>query len=231
MSPVMEANQAVASVLIVEEDDATRQLLCEHLEADHFQVAGAKNAEVARSVLAGGDYELVLLDLNVGDEALGLLQEIQQKNENTAVIIISGRASERDRVRGLNEGADDYVVKPFSYGELVARINAVLRRLRKAESVTRVGDIEINQVKGKVTVSGRQVRLTPKELALLKVLASEPSRVFSKEELLRDIWGYRSLGHTRTLDTHMNRLRSKLDPDHRRYVVNCWGVGYRLQFP
>lgn len=230
MSPVMEQSQKVAKVLLVENDEATRQLLGDHLEADRFDVVPAKTPEVARSMLPLGGFDLMLIDLAATD-ALELLKEIRQGDENIAVIVISGRGTERDRIRGLNEGADDYVVKPFSYGELLARINAVLRRWRKPEPVTRVGEIEINNKTGKVTVAGREVRLTGKELALLKVLASEPSRVFSKEELLKEVWGYRSIGHTRTLEAHMSRLRSKLDPDHRRYVVNCWGVGARLLGP
>ncbi len=230
MSPVMEANQTVAKVLIVEDDDATRQLLGEHLETDRFDVVSAKTPNVARSVLPIGGIDLVLLDLAKPD-ALELLREIRQSEEPIAVIVISGRGSERDRVRGLNEGADDYVVRPFSYGELLARINAVLRQLRKPEPVTRVGELEINNKTGKVTVAGRQVRLTAKELALLKMLANEPGRVFSKEEILREIYGYRAIGHTRTLEAHMSRLSSKLDPDHRRLIANCWGVGYRIQVP
>lgn len=94
-----------------------------------------------------------------------------------------------------------------------------------------VGEIEINDVEHTVKVSGRYLRLSMKEYALLKVLAAEPTRVFSKEELLQEVWGYRSIGHTRTLEAHCSRLRRKLDPDNGRYVVNCWGIGYRLVGP
>lgn len=230
MSSVKEASKTVAKVLIVEDDAATRQQLGEHLEADRFEVAAVKSAAEARSLLAAGDFNLVLLDLTLSDDALGLLREIHQGEERVAVIIVTGRSTERDRIRGLNEGADDYISKPYSYGELLARMNAVLRRL-KADPVTQVGEIEINNETGKVTVSGRAVHLSAKELALLKVLATEPTRVFSREELLAEIWGYRSIGHTRTLEAHCARLRSKLDPEYGRLVVNCWGVGFRLQGP
>ena len=129
------------------------------------------------------------------------------------VIVLSGRGTEADRVRGFAEGADDYLVKPFCVPELVARIHAVLRR-RSMRREVRVGD--------------RPVALANKEFALLSALAAEPSRVFTKEELLRDVWGFRSMGRTRTLDSHASRLRRKLDPELGRYVVNVWGVGYRL---
>ena len=131
--------------------------------------------------------------------------------------------------RSLAEGADDYIQRPYAYGELLARINAALRR-RASETTTRitVGDLEIDTIEQKVTIDGREVRLSPKEYALLRFLASEPQRVFSKEECLAEIWCYRSLGHSRTLDAHASRLRRKLDPEHGRWAIPCWGVGYRL---
>ncbi len=132
-------------------------------------------------------------------------------------------------MRGFDLGADDYVVKPFHYPELRARIGAVLRRrVDGREGPRRVGEIVIDPVRREVKVGEREVQLANKEFALLRVLASDPIRVFSKEELLRDVWGYQSLGRTRTLDSHASRLRRKLDPEQARYVLNCWGVGYRL---
>src|SRR5690606_9842075 len=145
------------------------------------------------------------------------------------VIVLSGRSAQTDRVRGLREGADDYLVKPFSYDELAARIDAVLRRRGSRRSgPTRVGDLEIDPSRREVRVDGRLVALANKEYELLLALAAEPTRVFTKQELLRDVWGFRAEGRTRTLDSHASRLRRKLDPEHARFVVNCWGVGYRL---
>jgi DNA-binding response OmpR family regulator len=143
------------------------------------------------------------------------------------VIVLTGRGAETDRVRGLDSGADDYVTKPFSYGELRARIGAVLRRLGRG-AADKVGELTIDPVRRQVTVAGRTVHLARKEFALLRVLANDPTRVFSKEELLLEVWGFRDPGKTRTLDSHASRLRRKLDPEHGRYVVNCWGIGYRL---
>jgi DNA-binding response OmpR family regulator len=145
------------------------------------------------------------------------------------VIVLSGRGGEHDRVRGLREGADDYLVKPVHYPELLARVSAVLRRRRGArEGPRRVGELVIDTATRSVRVGERPVKLANKEFALLRALASDPTRVFTKGELLRDVWNYRSLGRTRTLDSHASRLRRKLDPEHSRFVINCWGIGYRL---
>jgi DNA-binding response OmpR family regulator len=145
------------------------------------------------------------------------------------VIVISGRTTEADRVRGFAEGADDYVVKPFHYPEVAARIRAVLRRRdSRREGPRRVGDIFIDPSRREVKVGSRRISLANKEFSLLRALAAEPTRVFTKEELLRDVWGFRSMGRTRTLDSHASRLRRKLDPESGSYVVNVWGIGYRL---
>ena len=145
------------------------------------------------------------------------------------MIVLSGRGANEDRVRGFSAGADDYVVKPFHYPELVARIGALLRRRAgRRQGKIRVGELMVDPVTRRVRVGAREVNLANKEFSLLRALASEPRRVFTKEELLRDVWGYRSMGRTRTLDSHASRLRRKLDPEGVRYVFNCWGVGYRL---
>lgn len=229
----------IARVVICEDDPPTLELLCEHLTADRFGTLAAPTAADAMRLCLYNEPDLLLLDLNLPDAAgLDLLREIRNPDRavnrldpGLAVIIVSGRSTERDRVRGLSEGADDYVQKPFSYGELLARVNAVLRRRSRTHSLLRVGQIEINDVEHTVRVGGRYLRLSMKEYALLKILAREPSRVFSKEELLQEVWGYQSTGHTRTLEAHCSRLRKKLDPEHGRYIVNCWGVGYRLVGP
>jgi DNA-binding response OmpR family regulator len=145
------------------------------------------------------------------------------------VIVLTGRSGETDRVRGLDSGADDYLVKPFRYPELRARIGAVLRRRKQPQDgPRRVGDLVIDPIRRRVTVGEREVALTRKEFDLLGVLASDPTRVFTKEELLDAVWAYRGPSKTRTLDSHASRLRRSLDPEKGRFVVNCWGWGYRL---
>lgn len=236
---MLPAVTETARIVVCEDDEATLSLLCDHLASDRFGALPAPTAADAMRLCIYNHPDLLLLDLGLPDAAgLDLLREIRNPDRSVnridpglGVIIVSGRTTERDRVRGLGEGADDYVQKPFSYGELLARINSVLRRRRRSHPLIQIGDIEINDVEHTVRVGGRFLRLSMKEYALLKVLANEPSRVFSKEELLQEVWGYRSMGHTRTLEAHCSRLRRKLDPQHGRYVVNCWGVGYRLVGP
>jgi DNA-binding response OmpR family regulator len=146
------------------------------------------------------------------------------------VIMLTGRASETDRVRGFAWGADDDVIKPFHYPELAARIGAVLKRSRerRAQGVLQVGELRVDPVAREVRLGERRIGLSAKEFALLRTLAEEPTRVFTKEELLRDVWGFKLMGSTRTLDSHASRLRRKLAPSGRRWVINVWGVGYRL---
>jgi two-component system phosphate regulon response regulator PhoB len=146
------------------------------------------------------------------------------------VIVLSGRGSEVERLRGFRRGADDYLVKPFSYPELVARMQAVLRRsaARPLRGVVRVGDLWLDPVGRRVEVGGHAVQLTPREFELLHVLARQPTRVHTKGELLRDVWGYASTGASRTVDTHACRLRQKLAGGRRPLVVTVRGVGYRL---
>jgi DNA-binding response OmpR family regulator len=176
----------------------------------------------------------MLLDLGLPDApGIDVLREIRSGGERfdpeLPVLVLTGRTSEADRLRGFEAGADDYLQKPFHYPELLARVAAILRRRSgRRQGPIRVGDLSVDPVTRRVRVDGREVQLANKEFALLSALASEPRRVFTKDELLRDVWGFRSKGRTRTLDSHASRLRRKLDPDGARYVFNCWGVGYRL---
>jgi len=237
---MLPERKEIARVVICEDDQATLELLCEHLLADRYGVLAAPTAADALRLCQYGSPDLLLLDLTLPDASgLDVLREIRNPDRATSrfepglgVIVLSGRGTERDRVRGLEQGADDYVVKPYHYSELLARIGAVLRRGKGGgQAVTRVAEIEISHPERSVSVGGEKIELSVKEFALLGRLAQEPTRVFTKEELLRDVWGYRSLGHTRTLEAHASRLRRKLDPDGGRFVVNCWGVGYRLVEP
>jgi DNA-binding response OmpR family regulator len=146
------------------------------------------------------------------------------------VVVLTGRSGEADRIRGLTRGADDYVCKPFSYPELVARLRCVLRRSsgRRLRGLVRVGDLTIDPATRSVRLSGEAVELSAKEFGLLYALASDPERVHPKSELLRDVWGYLAAGTTRTVDTHACRLRRKLAGGGRQWIVNVRGIGYRL---
>lgn len=230
----------LATVVVCEDDAATLELLCDHLTADRYRTLPAPCASDALRLCHFKQPDLLLLDLRLPDASgLDVLREIRNTDGSTGrydpglpVIVLSGRGTEADRVRGFVEGADDYVVKPFHYPELSARVGAVLRRREThREGPRRIGELFIDPSTREVRVGERRVELANKEFVLLRALAAEPTRVFSKQELLRDVWGFRSMGRTRTLDSHASRLRRKLDPEAARFVINCWGVGYRLIEP
>jgi DNA-binding response OmpR family regulator len=230
----------LATVVVCEDDEPTLELLCDNLTADRYRALPARDASDALRLCHYKQPDLLLLDLGLPDAAgLDVLREIRCADGATGrfdptmpVIILTARGAETDRVRGFAEGADDYMVKPFHYPELAGRVGAVLRRRSgRREGPRRVGDLVLDPSTREVKVGNRRVELANKEFALLRALASEPTRVFTKEELLRDVWGFRSMGRTRTLDSHASRLRRKLDPESSRFVINCWGVGYRLIDP
>lgn len=234
---MLPQRQEIASVVVCEDDAVTLELLCDHLAADRFGVLPAPSASDALRLCRFNHPDLLLLDLSLPDASgLDVLREIREADgvdsrfdSRLPVIVLTGRGAQVDRVRGLNAGADDYLTKPFNLEELRARIAAVLRRRgSRRDGPCRVGDLVVDPLRRRVTVGEREVALAKKEFTLLRVLAGDPTRVFSKEELLREVWGYRDPGRTRTLDSHASRLRRKLDPECSRYVVNCWGIGYRL---
>jgi DNA-binding response OmpR family regulator len=146
------------------------------------------------------------------------------------LLVLSGRVSELDRLRGFDRGCDDYMLKPFSYHELGARVRALLRRTQRRPGTgrLRVGSLELDPLSRQVWVGDESVSLSKKEFALLRALAGDPTRVFTREELLRGVWGYVAMGQTRTLDSHAFRLRQKLNRNGARFVINVWGIGYRL---
>ena len=234
---MLPQRREIASVVVCEDDTVTLELLCDNLLADRFGVLPAPTASDALRLCRYKQPDLMLLDLTLPDASgLDVLQEIREAdgiisrfNPRLPVIVLSGRGGDEDRVRGFEFGADDYVVKPFHYGELRARMAAVLRRVEQGRSgPLRVGEIVVDPSRRRVWVGGREVHLSKKEFALMQVLAGDPHRVFSKRELLGEVWGHRAPTKTRTLDSHASRLRRKLDPEQARFVINCWGVGYRL---
>lgn len=237
LDAIVPRAEPLGTVVVCEDDQATLELLCDQLTADRFDAIPAPSAADALRECHYRNPDLLLLDIELPDASgLDVLREIRRAEPSTGrfdaqlpVIVLSGRTSEVDRTRGLDEGADDYLPKPFYFPELSARIRSVLRRRDDRRSgPIRIGDLKIDPSRREVSVDGGRVVLANKEYELLLMLASDPSRVFTKAELLRDIWGFRTSARTRTLDSHASRLRRKLDPEGARFITNCWGVGYRL---
>ena len=226
------------AILIVEDDVPTCTFLADNLTADGYDVVCAASLADALRTLEHAGVDLAVVDVGLPDgSGLELLRKVREAggpgsriDPRLPLVVVSGRAGETDRVRGFERGADDFVAKPFAYGELRLRVAALLRRSRerRADGRLRVGELRLDPLAREVRVRGVRVTLSQKEFALLRTLASDPTRVWTKAELLRDVWGFRALGATRTLDSHACRLRQKLAAQGDRFVVNVWGVGYRL---
>src|SRR5215213_9547187 len=207
-------------VLVIEDDAATAAFLADNLRADGYEVHVAAALGEGLRAMELRQPDVVLLDVLLGESSgLELLDVVRRADGISArvdrdlpVIVLSGRGSEVERLRGFRRGADDYMVKPFSYPELVARMQAVLRRARgrPLRGVIRIGDLRIDPVGRHVDLGGERVHLSAREFDLLHALAQQPTRVHTKGELLRDVWGYAMAGASRTVDTHACRLRRKL---------------------
>ena len=227
-----------AVILIVEDSAPTRAFLADNLTADGYEVLVAGDLAAALRTLELHPVDLAVVDIGLPDgSGLDLLRRVREAggpgsriDARLPLLVVSGRSGETDRVRAFERGADDFVTKPFSYGELRLRIVALLRRARerRVDGRLRVGELSLDPVAREVRVRGTRVALSAKEFALLRRLAAEPTRVYTKAELLKDVWGFRALGATRTLDSHACRLRRKLAVAGDHFIINVWGVGYRL---
>jgi len=230
----MDAEQ----VLVIEDDAATAAFLADNLRADGYAPVVVDAVGPALRALEVRPIDVVLLDVGLGEASgLDVLDVVRSADGVAArvdrdlpVIVLSGRGSEVERLRGFRRGADDYLVKPFSYPELLARMQAVLRRAaaRPLRGLIRVADLEIDPLARTVRRGGDEVHLSMREFDLLHALARQPARVYTKGELLRDVWGYPAAGASRTVDTHAWRLRNKLSGGGRPLVETVRGVGYRL---
>jgi DNA-binding response OmpR family regulator len=224
------------TILVAEEHPATRNFLIDNLAADGYRTLAAEDGAKALALLDVEHPDLVVVDIN-GDtldlvdavrSATGLASRV---DPDTPLIALTGRSDAIHRIRLLERGGDDVVAKPFTYPELRARIAALLRRseVRSAPLLRRIGPLTIDVPSREVRVGDQTVDLSAKEYELLLTLSNDPARVFTREELLRDVWGFRGPVRTRTLDSHAHRLRRKLSPSGSvKLVVNVWGVGYRL---
>jgi DNA-binding response OmpR family regulator len=229
-------------ILVVDEDQTARAFLADNLTADGYEVLEAGTLAAAQRLLGTSFLDMAIIDLGLPDgDGLDLLRMVRESGQSLApidadlpLIVTSGRNTTVDRVRGFERGCDDYLSTPYSYPELRARVGALLRRRVRSQTLARVriGPLEVDMLARQAWLHGVAIDLSSKEFGLLRALASDPERVFTRAELLRVVWGWEELGasqtRTRTLDSHASRLRRKLSREGVRFVINVWGVGYRL---
>jgi len=220
-------------VLVVDDDEAVRVLLTRYLEMEGYTVEQVSDGGSALAAIASSRPDMVLLDLMLpAQDGLDILTRLR-RNSDVPVILLTGRSSEADRILGLKLGADDYVVKPFSPGELTARISSVLRRTRRAapQSVLQFDGLMLNLATREVTAGNLVVTTTAREFDLLAFLAASPRQVFSRQQLLANVWdSSREWQDPDTVTEHVRRIRRRIepDPDHPRWIRTVRGVGYRF---
>ncbi|MCR8642332.1 response regulator transcription factor [Paenibacillus sp. N1-5-1-14] len=231
------------SILVVDDEERIRRLLRMYLEKEGYTIAEAEDGESALEMATQTDYDLIMLDVMMpGIDGIEVCSRLRQV-KSTPVIMLTAKGEETNRVQGFEVGADDYVVKPFSPREVIYRVKAILRRSSATAFLAKetyssnnivFSQLVIEHDAHRVTAGGQEVALTPKEYELLHYLAISPDKVFSREELLKDVWNYEFFGDLRTVDTHVKRLREKLNkvsPEAASMITTVWGVGYKLEVP
>lgn len=223
----------MSTILVVEDERKIAAVVADYLEAASFEVVVATDGEAALREVRAAKPDLVVLDLGLpGRDGLDVIRQLR-RSSNVPVVILTARGDESDRILGLEMGTDDYIVKPFSPRELVARVRAVLRRTeiaREPAEVVRVGDVEIEVSRLQARVGGRAVDLTAVEIQLLAHMAREPGRVFTRAQLLDVLHGVAFESFERAIDSHIKNIRRKIEPDpaRPRYIQTVYGVGYRF---
>jgi len=226
-------------VLVVEDEQDIAELVALHLEDIDCEPTLAADGHEALRLAFAREWDLVILDLRLpGPDGLAICRALRRESRYVPILMLTSKSSELDRVLGLELGADDYLTKPFSVSELMARVKAIFRRVESlgkrfpggAESLT-IGPLTINPDGREVAVDGKPMALTAREFDLLLHFARHPGRVFSRAQLLDNVWGYGHDGYEHTVNSHINRLRSKIEPDpaQPKFIVTVWGVGYRLE--
>jgi len=225
-------------ILVIEDERDIADLIRLHLEDLNHAVTLARDGNTGLRESSTGSWDLIILDLRLpGIDGLEICRRLRQRSEYVPILMLTSKSSELDRVVGLELGADDYVTKPFSVLELMARVKAILRRAEMSErsqartsGELQVGCLTIDPATRGATVRGDSVELTAKEFDLLLHFANNPGRVFCRAELLDSVWGYGHDGYEHTVNSHINRLRAKIedDPAHPDLIVTVWGVGYKM---
>ncbi len=230
------------SVLIVEDDADLARLVSMHLKDIGCEVSHAAEGPEGLELARSGSFGLVILDLMLpGLSGLQICQRLRADEHYIPILMLTAKSTELDRISGLEAGADDYLSKPFSILELMARVKAVFRRVEalqsspepKLQGQLQIGDLMVNVDKRQVFLSGAELALTAREFDLLLHFCRSPGRVFSRPQLLDAVWGYSHSGYEHTVNSHINRLRAKLEQDPRnpRYICTVWGAGYRMAEP
>ena len=229
-------------ILLVEDDPDIADLLSLHLGDEGYEVEVVDDGDEGLDRALKGDHDLVVLDIMLpGTDGFDICRRLRQETRATPILMVTAKTEEVDKVLGLELGADDYITKPFSIREVLARVKAIFRRIEVDQEAQRemgeeriaIGDLVIEPPKRRATVRGEAVDLTSKEYELLLLFARHPGRAYSRDELLDEVWGYQYSGYSHTVNTHINRLRNKIEPDpsEPQYVKTVWGVGYRFVEP
>jgi len=226
-------------VLLIEDDPHIGELVSIHLKDLNCKVEVQTDGRSGYEKASTGNYSLIILDIMLPEmDGLDVCRKLRADNINTHILMLTAKSEEIDKVLGLETGADDYLTKPFSIREFIARVKAILRRIKtlndnsaaKNDENLVIENLAIDLTKRKVLLNNNKLELTPKEFDLLVLLAKKPGRVFSRNNLLDKIWGYNFSGYEHTVNSHINRLRSKIEPDinNPKYILTSWGVGYKF---
>ncbi len=226
-------------ILVVEDNIELAHLLEIHLADQFWKTDWVADGKTGYKKALSRQYDLIILDIMLpGMDGLEVCKQLRNKSIHTPILMLTSKSSEIDRVLGLEFGADDYVTKPFSIRELIARIKAIFRRndtyktdgLKDTQKILTCGDLIIDPEKRKVTVKNRLIELTAKEYDLLQYFAQQPGRVFNRAQLLDKVWGYGHDGYEHTVNSNINRLRAKIEqnPAQPEYILTVWGVGYKF---
>lgn len=226
----------MARILIVEDDRSIAELERDYLEINRYETTICEDGEKGLKEAFEGEYDLIILDLMLpGVEGFEICRQVREKKD-VPIIIVSARREDIDKIRGLGLGADDYVTKPFSPGEMVARVKAHLNRYERLigsgkNELIEIRGLKIDRTARKVWVDEEEKTLTAKEFDLLSFLAANPNHVYSRDELFREIWGMESVGDIATVTVHIKKIREKIEVDTAKpqYIETIWGVGYRFK--
>ncbi|MDL2237061.1 response regulator transcription factor [Christensenellaceae bacterium OttesenSCG-928-K19] len=222
---------AKQNILIIDDDKNIREVVKLYLRKEGYEVAEAADGAIGVDLFFGKQYDLVLLDIMMPvQDGMETIKQIRAKS-NVPVIMLTAKGETFDKVLALELGADDYIVKPFDPKELVARVKAVIRRSTQEDKsdVLEYPDLKIDMQNYQVIYKGEELQMPPKEIELLHFLAARPNKVFTRDQLLEQVWGFEYFGDSRTVDVHIKRLREKFDDDEPWQIKTVWGVGYKFE--